>query len=362
MKDHPHDKRSRREVVCFTATSVLGGSQRVKLKDWKHNQKIEVSSIRVSLKEKCQVRFWFCLWSQMSHGEEVCRQPAPGLSPTACFSPTILRWGGRMLCPPHRHPGFAQIWRGADTAGTGWLQILSELPWVGPRVCNGSPDSVSFSTCAACPPPGLPLTNWPLMSACKRTQQVSPRSSWIGSLETRWRFSWTEPEEKCMTARGRFNTRRMRVLYSWLRCSCRVSQMFKLSLRPYSSEGFDAKNGTYSSPYWLLTVLTALVSLWRVAACLSVVFHLEVFLSDILSVNIQTQSIKWHICPNRCDTDLHVFEEKCVYLHVFFQRIKVGEHKLYFCFGSQCSDFTLYTPLWNLAILSFTMNMNDSSI
>lgn len=34
--------------------------------------------------------------------------------------------------------------------------------------------SVSFSTCAACPPPGLQLTSWPLMLAYKRTQQVSP--------------------------------------------------------------------------------------------------------------------------------------------------------------------------------------------
>lgn len=34
-------------------------------------------------------------------------------------------------------------------------------------------DSVSFSICAACPPLGLQLINWPLMLACKRTQQVS---------------------------------------------------------------------------------------------------------------------------------------------------------------------------------------------
>lgn len=34
-------------------------------------------------------------------------------------------------------------------------------------------DSVSFSICAASPPPGLQLINWPLMLACKRTQQVS---------------------------------------------------------------------------------------------------------------------------------------------------------------------------------------------
>lgn len=34
-------------------------------------------------------------------------------------------------------------------------------------------DSLSSSICAACPPPGLQLINWPLMLACKRTQQVS---------------------------------------------------------------------------------------------------------------------------------------------------------------------------------------------